>query len=294
MTSLTRKSILVIFNPTAGAKSIEKLTCIIEELKGLGIEVKMSETSYAGHAQEIAERATEENYDLVVAAGGDGTMNEVINGIYPGKVAIAFIPLGTVNVLALEIGLENSIPSIVQYLANGRPKPCFLGNSNGRYFLLMMSVGHDAKAVAFVNRTLKASIGKLAYAISYLKSLIVSKILVYKVVIDEKAFSCYNVIISNGRLYGGDFVCAPNADLEDNHLVISMTQKGGWVSAIKYAVLMFLGKYPNSPYVKTITAQKCYVECLDSQEPIQLDGDAIGELPAYVSISEDYIQLLRP
>lgn len=294
MSTIKHKNILIIFNPTAGARSIKKLNNIINCLKDLGVNVEMSETHFAGHAFKLAKQAKYKNYDLIVAAGGDGTTNEVINGIYPSKNPVAIIPLGTVNVLAFEIALKLNIRSIVDYLAHGETKPCWLGNSNGRFFLLMMSVGHDAKAVAYVNQSLKALIGKPAYIISYIKSLLVSKNTIYEVTIGKEKFRGSNVIISNGRLYGGNFICAPEATLDDNQLMISMAQRRGWFSAIKYAVQMFLGKYPKSGSIISIAAKKCYVACRDPQEPIQLDGDAIGELPAEVSISDDYIQLLRP
>lgn len=294
MSEVIYKNILVIYNPTAGTSSLKKLNSIIDGLKNLGTQVNMVATSYADHACDIAKQATKEEYDLIVAAGGDGTMNEVVNGVYPSKMPVAFIPLGTVNVLALEISLKNDVLSIVKYIAYGKVERCWLGCSNGRYFLLMMSVGHDAKSVAFVNRTLKTYFGKLAYLCSYLKSLIFSKNTIYQISIGDEKYSAFNVIVSNGRLYGGNFVCAPQASLNDDQLYISMAQKGSRLQALKYAALMFLGKYPNSATVKNIPANKCLIESEELNQPIQLDGDAIGELPAHVSITDDYINLLRP
>ncbi len=294
MTHISRENILVIYNPAAGAGSIRKLNDIIDIVRAKGIKVTMSETRYAGHAQEIANQSKNQTYDLIVAAGGDGTMNEVVNGIYPNKIPIAIIPLGTVNVLALEMGLKNTVPSIADYIINGNAKPCWLGRSNDRYFLLMVSAGYDAKAVANVSGSLKAAIGKLAYMFSFVKTLIISRPSIYDVEIEGKKYICFNVIVSNGRLYGGNFMSAPEASLDKNHLVISMAQKGGRLNALKYALCMFLGKYPKLKSVQNITATNCYISCSDAPEPIQLDGDAIGELPSQISVSDEYLMLLRP
>ncbi len=294
MNHTSRKNILIIYNPAAGAGSIKKLDAVIEIIRSKGINVTKSETRYAGHAQEIAAQSKNKNYDLVVAAGGDGTMNEVVNGIYPGKMPVAIIPLGTVNVLALEIGLKKTVRSIADYIAYGCAKPCWLGRSNDRYFLLMMSAGYDAKAVAYVNKSLKIVIGKLAYMFSFIKTLIGTSPSVYDVDIEAKKYKCFNVIVSNSRLYGGNFISAPEAGLDKNYLVISMTQKGGRINALKYALCMFMGRYPKLKSVQNIKAIKCYIRCPNAPEPIQLDGDATGELPTQISVSDEYIMLLRP
>lgn len=294
MSHIPRENILVIFNPAAGAGSIKKLNDIIDIVRAKGINVTMSETRYAGHAQEIANQSINKNYDLVVAAGGDGTMNEVINGVYPSKIPLAIIPLGTVNVLALEMDLKNTVRSIADYIVYGKAKPCWLGCSNERYFLLMMSAGYDAKSVAYVSGSLKALIGKMAYVFSYIKTLISSSPLEYDVDIGGKKYKCFNVIVSNSRLYGGNFISAPEASMDKNHLVISMAQKGGRLNALKYALCMFLGKYPKLKSVQNITATKCYISCSAAPEPIQLDGDAIGKLPSNISVSDECLMLLRP
>ncbi len=294
MIERAQTNILIIYNPTAGAKRIRKIERVVEGLEALDVNVTFSETSYAGHATEIAADAKDQDYDLIVAAGGDGTMNEVINGIYPSKMPVAILPLGTANVLSLEIGLKNNVDAIVDYIANGSPRPCWLGKCNERYFLLMMSVGHDAKAVAYVSKAIKNVIGKGAYGVSFLKALIKAGKTLYHVTVGDKKFTGYNVIVSNGRYYGGKFISSKDANIDDNHFVISMTDKGGWLHTLKYAVLMFTGKYSDSSTITTVSTKRCTIEGDESFEPIQLDGDAIGELPADVTITDEYIELLRP
>jgi len=294
MASHPNKKVLIIFNPTAGRKILNGLDKIIRAIKKYNIEVDMAHTQHAGHAREIARDANNDDYDLIVAAGGDGTINEVINGLYPRKTALAIIPLGTANVLASEIGLKNTTSSIVDYLVGGIIKPIWLGVANEKYFALMLSVGADAHSVAKVSSKLKRSIGKYAYLISYVKSVFCRPNALYQVTIDGDTYQGSNVIVSNGRYYGGKYLCAPDADIREQKLYVTLAQKKGAFNAIKYAILMFAQKYLYSKTVMNMPANRVEIKSDMENEPIQVDGDHFGELPVDVSISQDYINLLFP
>jgi len=288
------KQLLIIYNPTAGSRVLSKLETIISMLKARGATVDLCETEYEGHATEIARQKASKEYDVIVAAGGDGTIREILNGIYPNKIPVAIIPLGTANVLALELGLKNNVESIVNYILDGKTRRCWLGRLNGCYFSLMLSVGLDAVSVANVNRKHKKYLGKMAYVISYLAAIIKSRNLIYKVIIEDKEYEATNVIVSNGKYYGGNFICAPQASLEDNKLYVLMAKNKGRTSAIIYALLMFMQKYPYSQSVEIRSATKLRIECYRENEPVQIDGDHADYLPVDVSISEDYVNLLFP
>jgi YegS/Rv2252/BmrU family lipid kinase len=293
-----KRNLLIILNPVAGRRLQGKFNNIVNILQKNYRSVTIKETQYAGHGKEIAKEITRGNtcaeYDMIVAAGGDGTINEVINGIYPHQIAFGIIPLGTANVLAKEIKLGTQAKDIADYLINGRSSPCWLGKTNGRYFALMTSVGLDSLAVAYVSPRLKTIMGRGAYALSFIWQVIKSKNITYEVTSDGKTYDAYNIIITNGRLYGGQYICAPKARLEDKKLYLLLARKGGRINALKYACLMLIQKYPESRTVITLPITQATIKCGHDNMPVQVDGDAIGCLPAEVSLSEYALNLIRP
>ncbi|NOZ66521.1 MAG: diacylglycerol kinase family lipid kinase [Alphaproteobacteria bacterium] len=294
MKDKNKKNLLIILNPVAGRRLPGKFNNIVNILQKNGLSITIKETRHAGHGKEIAGENVNEGYDMIIAAGGDGTINEVINGIYPHQIAFGIIPLGTANVLAKEISLGEKANDIADYLINGHSSPCWLGKANGRYFTLMASVGLDSLAVAHVSTRLKKIIGKGAYALSFIWQVIKSKNITYQVTSDGKTHSAYNVIITNGRLYGGQFICAPEARLEDKKLYLLLAQRGGRFNALKYAYLMLSQKYPESRTVTTLPMTQTTIECGHDNIPVQIDGDAIGCLPTNVSLSKYALNLVRP
>ncbi|PCJ43049.1 MAG: hypothetical protein COA81_05300 [Alphaproteobacteria bacterium] len=294
MNDKNKKNLLIILNPVAGRRLSGKFNNIINILQKNSLSVTIKETLYAGHGKEIARENINKNYDMIVAAGGDGTINEVINGIYPHQIAFGLIPLGTANVLAKEISLGEKADDIADCLINGHSSPCWLGKANGRYFTLMTSVGLDSLAVAHVSTRLKKNIGKGAYALSFIWQVIKSKNITYQVTSDGKTHSAYNIIITNGRLYGGQYICAPEGRLGDKKLYLLLAQRGGRFNALKYAYLMLSQKYPESRTVTTLPITQATIKCVHDNIPVQIDGDAINCLPTDVSLSEHALNLVRP
>ena len=158
----------VIFNPTAGARRGRRLEATLRILRDEGCALDLRQTKAAGDAARLARAIDPTATDLVVAAGGDGTINEVINGLVEGggasaPPALAIVPLGTANVLAAEIGLGTSPRAIADAVLKGRTVSLSLGEANGRLFALMVGVGFDAQVVRHVDLALKRRIGKAAY-----------------------------------------------------------------------------------------------------------------------------------
>lgn len=294
MVNKKRKNILIIINPVAGRRLHNKFSRIVNELKRNNLTVTVIETLYSGHGRLIAEQNINDNYDMIVAAGGDGTINEVINGIYPHQMPFGIIPLGTANVLAREIKLKNNVEDITDCIIKGHMAPCYLGVSSGQYFSLMISTGLDAMSVAYVNIKLKKIIGKAAYVMSFLWEIIKSKNITYEVIENGKKHIASNVIISNGRFYGGQYICAPEARLEDEGLYLLMAKKTGRFNSLKYAYLMLTQQYPDCDSVITVPVTKVTIKCAYKETPVQIDGDYGGYLPAEISISDQSINLVQP
>ena len=160
------KKICIIFNPKAGSSKLAKLNKIIAELNKNNI-VTLFETTAAGDATNIA-RTESARFDIVVAAGGDGTINEVVNGIDPGT-PLAIIPMGTANIVAIEAGISNNSKAICAAINQGKTKKAYVSTINNKKFILMAGIGYDAKVVNNINPKLKKIFGKLIFAIEGLK-----------------------------------------------------------------------------------------------------------------------------
>ncbi|MEN8194890.1 MAG: YegS/Rv2252/BmrU family lipid kinase, partial [Pseudomonadota bacterium] len=207
--------LLIIRNPTAGQRRARDYTRALALFEEAGCAVTVAETSARGDAVLIAREADEATYDTVVAAGGDGTINEVVNGLAGRALPLGVIPLGTSNVLAHEIGVGSDIGRAVQTILSGRRQPVAAANAGGHYCCLMVSAGYDARAITRVRPALKRMVGEAAYYVAGLEEVISGPRRTIAVEIDGKPYEAASVIVMNGRLYGGKFVCAPDADMRE-------------------------------------------------------------------------------
>ena len=167
-------------------------------------------------------------FDRIVAAGGDGTLNEAINGLAPSSLPLGFLPLGTTNVFALEAGIPFAVEKACDIALDGAPTPVCLGAADGARFLLMAGVGFDAEVVYRVSARLKRWSGKLAYLASAV-SLCFARLPPRSKSSARTApfFGAYSLIIGNGRLYGGRFSVTPEASLTEDLLDVCLFRKWG-------------------------------------------------------------------
>ena len=203
------RKVLVIFNPTAGARRRARLTRILEIMWSLGAAVTLHETKARGDAERTAREASTKVYDVVVAAGGDGTINEVINGLSGRQIPLGIIPLGTANVLAAELDLPTDDVGLARTIALGRTRPVTLGDVNGRRFVMMAGVGFDAHVVASVDAGLKRLIGKSAYVWETLRGFFRYKFRSYRLIVDGKPYEVGSAVFANGHFYGGRCATPP-------------------------------------------------------------------------------------
>jgi YegS/Rv2252/BmrU family lipid kinase len=288
--------VLVIYNPAAGQWRKRKLRTTLAALKGLGCAITLFATQKSGDAQERAQTLTTSEFDVVVAAGGDGTINEVANGLANalGPVPpLAIIPLGTANVLAQEIGLRGNPRSVARAIAGGARMTVHLGEANGRYFLMMAGVGFDAHVVANVDLTLKRRTGKIAYVIETLIQGLRYGFPRCRVTIDGKTHDACSVVVCNGRHYGGPFVAAPKASLADPAFEVCLLEKGGYRHVLRYAAALVMGRLSALPDVQILTGKTLHI---DGQAglPVQGDGDIIATLPVEIGVAERTLELIIP
>jgi diacylglycerol kinase (ATP) len=287
------RRLLIILNPAAGWRRRQRLAPVLAHLREHGCAFVLRETERAGDAERFAAEVDPGEFDLVVAAGGDGTVNETINGLARSGLPLALIPLGTANVLAAEIGLRTDPAAVARCVALGEARPIALGAANGRRFILMAGAGFDAHVVAGVSVPMKRWLGKGAYVLSTLRQLLVFDFPSYEVLADNAIQHAASVIVTNARYYGGRFVCAPGACLESETLQVCLFERGGRLAAIGYALALFSGRLPAVSSYRLIEARRIEVRGRPG-EPIQVDGDGIGQLNAAIEVLPRALDLVFP
>lgn len=293
-----RRRLLVIYNPTAGAGQLgrrkrARLEAYLDLLEDSGCAVEFRPTTQRGDAEAFAAEGAAEKYDAVVAAGGDGTIGEVANGLPQHSAPLGIFPLGTANVLAMEIGLPLDPPAVMQAVLHGPQVQIWPGFVNDRLFTIMAGVGFDAHVVAELPPQLKRWLGKGAYVIESLRQLVDYKVPRYRVSIDGKEYDCASAVIAKGHFYGGKFICAPHARLDDPAFEVCLFKMGGRIGALRATVALALGLLPKLPEIELVRGREVAIAGAD-REPVQADGDIAARLPAQIRIGARAIPLIVP
>lgn len=298
--SAASRRLMVIYNPTAGGARGRRLRRTLDQLRALGCQLDLRETAQRGDAEKFAAEADPAAIDVVVVAGGDGTVNEAINGLAHGRpaangrpVPLGIIPLGTANVLALEIGLGTNPLRIAQTLAFGTPRRVSLGAVDGRRFLLMAGAGFDAHVVENVRLGLKRHTGKLAYVWEMLVQAVRYGFPSLTATVDGQTYPAATVVVCNGRLYGGPFVAAPDAALEKAGLSVVLLTRSGLMNVLRYTILLGMGKLPKASGVTILQADEVLIDG-PAGAPLQADGDVFAHLPVRVTTVPDGLDLVYP
>ncbi|MTJ82640.1 MAG: diacylglycerol kinase family lipid kinase [Telmatospirillum sp.] len=293
---IRRRRVLVIYNPTAGQWKRRRLQATLTQLEQRGCQVTLHETTRAGDAEVTAAAIPASDVDVVIAAGGDGTINEVANGLVAAPFPVpplAIIPLGTANVLAQEIGLRGRAATIAAAITDGVRLPVHLGRANGRHFIMMAGVGFDAHVVSNIDLALKRHTGKIAYVVETLSQALRYGFPVCRVSIDGQQHHARSVVVCNGRHYGGPFVAAPDADLGTPSFEVCLFEHGGWPHVLRYGVALVLGRLWALPDVRILPAKRLVIDGAAGL-PVQGDGDIIASLPVSIEIADRTLDLIVP
>jgi diacylglycerol kinase (ATP) len=285
--------IKLIANPVSGGDARPHIQTALNALRQQGAEVDLYLTGARGDARQAAEQALAQGYDRIVVAGGDGTLNEVVNGVASADLPIAFLPLGTVNVFALEAGIPMRLQAACALALQGSPRRITLGKLNGELFLLMVSAGWDAEAVAHVRPGLKRFIGRLAYAVSALEVLLLRPAAPLELVLpDGSCRAGFGVVVSNCRYYGGRYVVTPQASMFREDLEVCLLRQGSRLAMLKFAVALLLKRPLRAPHVEFFTLSRA--ELRGMKVSVQVDGDAWGELPVRIEAVPRAVTMILP
>ena len=286
-----RRRLLVILNPTAGRRHRGRFRATLDRLRDLGCDVTLKETRAAGEASELARAADPAAFDGVVAAGGDGTINEVINGLIGIPLPLAILPLGTANVLAAEVGLGLAPDSVARSIVEGPRRRIACGRAGERYFTQMAGVGFDAHVVENVDLALKRRIGKGAYVLEALRQAFRFGFPSYRVTADGQNFTAASVIVAKGRHYAGRYLLAPEASIEEPLFQVCLFERGGPLAVARYGLALQTGRLPRRPDLRRLPARRVVIEG-PPDDPVQGDGDTIARLPIEIAIVPDAVDLV--
>jgi YegS/Rv2252/BmrU family lipid kinase len=292
---VVRRRILIILNPAAGRpRSAERrLRRFIAALEGQGCSVVLRRAgSRLGDTERLA-REAEADFDAIVAAGGDGTVHAVVNGRTSRPTPIGVLPLGTVNVLAREIGLPRRPEGLARLIVSAPARPIWPGRVAGRAFLMMASVGFDSETVAAIHPGLKARAGRLAFAWAMLVRLWHYRARELVVRVDGIEHRAAGLVAAKGRFYAGPFVIAPCANLAEPALELVLFRRGGRLATLRYAIALFLGLIPRLNDVAILRTRAVTVTG-DEALPVQADGEIVGQLPAAIEIADQPLFLIQP
>jgi diacylglycerol kinase (ATP) len=292
----------VIFNPTAKG---DKARHFRRHLDTLGSAWSLKPTTAAGMARTLAAQAVNEGSECIVAAGGDGTVNEVLNGIGDApdgfaRVRLAVLPLGTVNVFARELRLPIHLERAWGVIERGRetavdlPSIEFMreGQLTRRYFAQLAGAGLDARAVELVSWRLKKKAGVLAYVHAGLAALreVQPRMTVTG---GGRTESGELVLIGNGRLYGGPFPLFDQADLRDGLLDVRVFPRANWRTALAIGWGILTSRLARAGGSENFRTEALTLTA-SSRVPLELDGEAVGELPATVRIQRQTLRVIVP
>ncbi len=286
---------VIVFNPVAGRRRAHLLWRVLDVLVANGVRLDLAETHRPGHAEALAREAVQRGERMVVAAGGDGTIAEVANGLMGTSAHLGVIPLGTANVLAHELGLPFSPRAVAAALAFGRTCQLWPGQANdaheARLFVQMIGVGFDAHVVHNLPFPLKKLLGKGAYVLQSVRELSRYRFPVIRLRIDGQETEAASVIISKGRLYGGRFHLATDTDPSQPGFSVVLFDWSGPAAAMFYGAALPLNLLGKAPGVRHIRAAR--IDFLQNGTvPAQTDGDAAGWAPLSVADAAGPIQVV--
>lgn len=289
--------ICLIVNPTAGqSRPGQSLADVTECLGSWCRSVTVRETDSRGAGERIAKAIQPGEFDLVVAGGGDGTINEVLNGL-GDHTPLGILPLGTANVLARELKIPlNDVAAACEVLRTCRAHPVDLGVCNGRKFALMVGIGFDAETVKEVPPNVKDLIGAPAYVLSGLRVLNqMQKPLRYRLTLPRGRIVSRGMmlVVANASSYAGDLQIAPLASLEDGLLHLCLFRERSKLAFLGQLFQVLRRKQLQDPNFLYQMAPWVRVHC-DPPAAVQLDGDYFGRTPVDIRCLPGAVRIVRP
>ncbi|MEC1179758.1 diacylglycerol kinase [Metasolibacillus meyeri] len=289
----------IIYNPTSGREAFKKhLPEVLEKLEIAGYETSCHATTCEGDARVAAKEAVEREFDVVIAVGGDGTLNEVVAGISPfeKRPRLGLIPMGTTNDFARAIHIPRKIDEAVDIIIKGDTLPVDVGTLNdNRYFINIAAGGRITELTYEVPSKMKTVLGQLAYYLKGIEMIPSIKATHMKIEIDDEVFDGNAMMFLCGltNSVGGFEKIAPDASINDGLFTVMVLKECSITDFIKIASLALRGEHLNDPHLIYRKASKVTVTS-DDEVHLNLDGEYGGDAPATFQNLKQHIEVFVP
>ena len=291
-----RKEAVLIINPAAHNVPALKLRREAEEwLREAGWRFRWEQTTETGHATRIAARAAAERVPLVLALGGDGTLNEVANGLAGTETALGTLPAGTSNIWAREAGISRKLVEAVRLMATGERRLIDLGKAGDRYFMLFAGVGVDAQITRNVSLDMKRRVGAAAYGLAAVREALRWRSRPVTVRLDgvERRMDVLMAFAGNTRLYAGLTKITPNAVVDDGLLDVCIYEGSGSIDIAMHTARTLLQSHRKASKVLFQRVKRLEFDW-EEPLPMQLDGDPVGECPREIEVAPGALWVVVP
>lgn len=284
------KTILIV-NPKAGRRFFLNLHLpqVIKLLERHGVSFRIFYTRYSGHAARLVRRFREE-IDCVTVFGGDGTIREVVKGMGDRPLPLGIIPFGTVNVLALDLGISlNPIIAATGILA-GHTRSIDVGYVNAEPFLLMVSTGLDAMAVHSVGLRFKRYLGQMSYVLGMIWSALTDRVHRIQISVEGEDITDggYLAIVSNSRYYAGPYTIDEEVRIDDGILNVILFKKSGILDTLRLLVSILANRHRMMPDVSIYSGKVIHIRS-KGRIKMQMDGDKAPSPPARICVRERFL-----
>ncbi|OES45414.1 diacylglycerol kinase [Domibacillus iocasae] len=288
----------IIYNPTSGRELFRKhLPEALEKLEKAGYETSAHATTGEGDATYAARIAAERKFDVVIAAGGDGTLNEVVNGLamQEHRPKFGVIPMGTTNDFARALHIPRDIQGAIDVITAGETIPVDVGRMNDRYFINIAGGGRLTELTYEVPSKLKTMLGQLAYYLKGIEMLPSIKPTDVRIEYDGRVFEGESLLFLIGltNSVGGFEKLAPDSSVNDGLFTLIILKKTNLAEFIRIAGLALRGDHLNDPHVIYTKARRIQVQSSDTML-INLDGELGGEIPADFENLYRHIEVFAP
>ncbi|HEY6328455.1 MAG TPA: YegS/Rv2252/BmrU family lipid kinase [Blastocatellia bacterium] len=296
------KRATIIYNPTSGRSwgRLKKISAMTRLLRERGVAADVGTTHRPNDGAELARRAIAAGAEIIIAFGGDGTLNEVLQGMVGTDASLVVWAGGTENVAARDLGMPFSARPLADVIAAGHTRRISLGlvktscnTSPGRYFFMFAGIGLDASICRGVNPELKKRTGQFAFVVSGIKELIDWRPEPFTVEVEGKTYESGFSLVGNGKGYGGGILMTPSARLEDPWFeVFILPAKKGRLGVLLDMVKCRMGK-PWSTDAKIIKTEQISANS-NPDSWVEVDGEVLGPLPAIFRIVPQALSVIVP
>jgi len=281
---------IIILNPAARSEKAAGLCRKIEEFAGGNVVLRR--TSKPGEARSIARQAIARGFKQIIAAGGDGTIHDVVNGMGGSSATLGILPMGTMNVFAAELGLPKDLKECWEVIQSGNTRVIDLPKAAGSVFVQMAGVGFDAQTLQETTWDAKRNLGPLSYVISAAQVAARKPPRLF-VQAGEVSREGSFVLIGNGRYYGGPIPVFPNARIDDGLLDVIVFKKMGHLDIIRYLQGVFFGTHVGMNDVDYFQADTLTITS-EEVVPVEMDGEVVGAVPVTFRCAPLHLRVLTP